>query len=472
MTKGLIRGAVLFGGAAIAIGPVLAQDLEEYGSMRQRLRIEQNFGTGSNLGLENPSEGRTSLATTRLSYGLETKTRTQELSLAIGGGLRFGSVADGNNLKTGFVDPLIGLRYKREGGNATLSVDADFRETDISLSQPLWTFLDQDGIVRPPRDFSNIRGSGERRSYNFDVALTTGLQDPFGLTLTAGASGTDYINATDASLTDFDTIDLGASTVFRFNNVTTGVVDLRFSNFERQNAENTDRDTTTIEVGLDRDISARSRFSFRVGETKVDTTETDLVTGRRIKSQRSGPSGRLGYYVEMPNGTLDSTLDLTQNQDGQRGTLRFTRALELPLGSLSANIGLTSVDSSDPRVIGGVSWVRDTTDGQFSLQFTRDVFVDSNDEDRFTNLLVAGYDYEINSISSLSADLSLTHSEAAPGSEASKRGSFVLVYNHQLTNDWSLNAGFEFSVLDEEFSGRSESNAVFFGIGRNFDLSN
>ena len=100
------------------------------------------------------------------------------------------------------------------------------------------------------------------------------------------------------------------------------------------------------------------------------------------------------------------------------------------------------------------------------------MFVDSNDEDRFTNILIAGYEYDINEQSSLSADLSLSYSEAAPSSEASKRGTLLVVYNRELTQDWSMNTGIEYSVLDEEFSGKADSSAIFFGIGRNFDFRN
>lgn len=455
---------------AVVVSPVLAQVLDDEPGLRQRLRIEQEFGVGDNLGLEQPSEGRTSLATTRLSYGLESKTRIQELSLALGGALRFGDVAEGNNIQTGFTDPFVGLRYSRDAANASISVNADYRQTDISLAVPLWTFLDQDGLVRPPRDFSNIRGSGERRSYAFDVELETGKQANFGLRFLAAASGTNYVDATDTSLNDFDNQSLGVSALFRFNTVTTGFVDLRYLGFDAKDSVDTSRKTETIEAGFDRELSAISRLTFRAGYTDVDTRETNVLTGQRFTTKRSGPSGSVGYFREMPNGTLDTTFDLTQNQDGQRGTLRFARSLSLPVGSLSANIGLTSFDSTDPRVIGGINWSREFAASQISLRYDRGVFVDSDDNDRFTDVLIAAYQIDINTISSLTADLSLSKSEGTDSSEASERANLVVAYNHQLTRDWSLNTGVEFNFLDEDISGRAESSAVFFGIGRNFDF--
>ena len=470
LKKRLIVSTAFAAGVTVMVAPVLAQVANEEEVFRQRFRIEQEFGVGDNLGLQNPSEGRTTLATTRLSYGLESKNRNHELSFALGGALRFGNIASGNNIQTGFTDPFMGLRYFRDTGNATLSVNADYRQSDISLAAPLWTFLDQDGLVRPPRDFSNIRGSGERRAYSVNVELETGKLAPFGLRILAGTRGTNYINQTDADLVDFDTKDLGLAALFRLDALTTASIDLAFTNYTQKNAADTSRDTISLQAGFDRELSAISQLSFRFGYTDVDTTETNPLTGLRFKTKRSGPSGNFLYSRDLPNGTAAASFDLTQNQTGQRGTLRFTRSLELPTGGLTASIGLTSFDSTDPRVIGSIDWFREFAASRISRSLDRDVFVDSNDEDRFTNLLIASYQYEITSVSRLSADLSLTHSEAAPSSEASERGSVVVVYNHQLTDDWSFNTGVEYNVLDEDVSGRAESSSVFFGIGRNFDF--
>ena len=148
MSKRLIVNATLAVGVASAGSPALAQVADDSATLEQRFRIEQEFGVGDNLGLQTPSEGTTSLATTRLSYGLESKTRAQELSLAVGAALRFGSIAEGNTTSTGLVDPFVGLRYRRDAANASFSVNGDYRQSDISLAAPLWAFLDQDGIVR------------------------------------------------------------------------------------------------------------------------------------------------------------------------------------------------------------------------------------------------------------------------------------------------------------------------------------
>ncbi len=470
LTKRLIVRAAFAGSVVVALTPVLAQDREEFDGLRQRLRFEQSFGTGNNLGLEVPSEGTTSLATTRLTYGLESKTAIQDIAFTVGGALRLGSVAVGNNIETGLTDPLVGLRYNRDTGNASFSFNANYRQSDISLALPVWTFLDQDGFVVPPRDFLNVRGSGQRRAYRIYTELETGKQAPFGLRFFATANGARYQNTTDPGLTDFDFATFGASALFRFDALTTGFVDLRYDQYNTDDLLNTERQTRTIELGFDRQISERARLVLRAGYTDNDTYET--IAGQRLKTQRSGPSGRIGYLTDLPNGFFNSTFDLIQRPEGQRGTLRFTRSLQLPRGNLSANIGLTSFDSTEPRVIGGINWTHNLPASQISLRLNRDVFVDSNDNDRFTTLLIAGYQHQINELSSLGADLSYTHSESGPGifAQDTKRTNFRVTYQHRLTREWNLNAGVEYRMIDEQFPGKADSNAVFFGFGRNFDF--
>jgi hypothetical protein len=464
LKKGLIVSAAFTGGFMCTFGPVLAQD-EESG-LRQRLRVEQTFGVGDNLGLQVPSEGSTSLSTTRLSYGLESITRNQSLTFGIGGALRFGSIASGNSISTGLTDPVAGLRYTRDTGGALLSFDGDYRVTDISLTGPLWTFLDQDGFVQPPRDFSDLTGSGKREAYRLNARLETGREDPIGFVFTGAADGVRYTDQTDADLSDYDNTSLGVSTLFRFNPVTTGFVDLRYSDYQSVDFATADRKTKTAEVGFDRDVSARARLLFRVGYTDIESLESGVTT------TTSGPSGRVGYTVDLPNGNFDANFDVRQTQDGRRNTLRFGRALDLPLGSLSANIGLTNVDSGDPEVIGGLNWQRRMADSTFGLRLNRDVVLDAEDDERVTTTFITTYTYEINTISRISADLALSDAMGNAFSNRVRRGDLVLSYERELTNDWSMNAGIDLRRRDEDTVGRADASAVFFGIGRNFDLSN
>ncbi|MFK7751029.1 MAG: hypothetical protein AB8B51_00625 [Sedimentitalea sp.] len=462
MKTRLIVGATLAASVSYVPSPSVAQD-EEAG-LRQRLRIEQNFGFGENLGLEIPSSGSSQLATTRLTYGLNSETRTQRFSFVLGGGLRFGEIGTGSRLETGFVDPLIGLRYAIEGANSSFDFELDARETDISQAGALFSFLDADGAIAPPSDFSSIRGTGKRRTYRFDSNLLLNQYAPISFLLTAGASGTRYVNPTDTSLVDFDRSELGARTIFRLNPASTLSLSLNRERFQSQNALNTDRTTDSTQIGFDTAISARASLSVSAGYTEVETIEGGAIT------TSSGPSGSLAYTTEMPNGTFNVAFDLTRNSQGELGTLRLTRSLELPLGSFSANIGLANSDSSTTQVIGGLSWLYQRPTSQFSLRLNREVLFDANDEQRFTNEVVAGFRTELNPLSNFSVDVSLFQSEAGLTSNQVDRGDLTIAFERELTSDWSFSTGVDFSFRDEDTVGRADSSSLFFGFGRNFDF--
>ncbi|MHA6262907.1 hypothetical protein ACXYMO_06875 [Arenibacterium sp. CAU 1754] len=464
MKKGLIVGVAFAGGVAGALSPVLAQDDE--GGLRHRIRIEQNFSTGSNLGLEVPEEGTTSLATTRLSYGLESTTRTQSFGFVVGGALRFGSVASGNAIDTGFTDPSIGLRYSRENADSILSFDADYRELDISQTGPLFTFLDNDGLIAAPRDFSSLTGSGKRRAYSLNAGLETGRNAPIGFVFSAAANGARYIDQTDANLADYDRTTAGVSTIFRLNPVTQGIIDLNYTQFDADNVLSTDRTTESVQVGFDRAISPRSTFAFRIGRTQVDSTEGGVLT------TISGVSGRMAYSTDLPNGTLNAALDVTQTQNGQLSTFRVTRAIDFPLGSLSANIGVSKSNSSSSRVIGGLDWNYQLARSQFSLKLDRGIQFDANDDERFTTSVIGGFRQELSEVANLTVDVSLYQSEAGTLTNAVDRGDLVVGYERELTSDWSFSAGVDYRFRDEDTVGKADSTSVFFGFGRNFDFVN
>lgn len=440
-------------------GPVAAGPTE--GGLRVRLRLEQRFGTGQNLGLEIPEEGRTSLATTAFDLGVESENEVQKLSFVVGGSLRFGDIAEGNNTSTGLTDPRVGLRYVREGANAQFNLDGFYRESDIALTGPVWSFLDAEGDIILPRDYSFLQGSGQRQAYGFNAVLDLGRDTPLGVLLTAGANGVNYQNST-AGLSDYDQTDLGITPRFRFNSVTTGVIDLGLTNYKSGTLE---RETTTYEVGFDRELDSVSTFGLRLGTTDVKTTEFGIDT------TVSGPSGSINYNRTLSNGQFSASYQQTQNQDGNLATLSVFRSLDLPNGSLSGSIGVAKQESADPQPIGSLTWRQQGATGSFDLSFNRYVGLSSDDEYTLTNVFAAGYTYEINAISSLRIDVGSTLSDATAVSNKIRRANAALVYSRELTDDWQMNAGLTYSLRDETTVGRADSNGVFFTIGRNFDLT-
>lgn len=463
MNTGQIVSTALVAGLVVTTGPVAAQDRES--GLSQRLRIEQNFSSGDNLGLEIPEEDRTSLSTTRLTYGLDSITRFQRFSFVIGGSLRAGSIAQGNSVQTGATDPLIGLRYFRESANASLNIEAEARQTDVSAVGGLFNFLDEDGAIQLPADFSRVQGTGERQTYNFGLDLQLNRNGPVTFIIDLGADGTRYNNNTDPSLVDFDRANIGLGTVFALSSTDSVTLNLDYARYQAENALRTDKRTTSYSIGFSSLLNDRTTLSASLGQSEVDTTEGGVL--RRT----TGPTANLSLVTELPNGQFGSSLNVSQNSDGGLSTLRFTRDWSLPLGSFSANIGATRSELTNrTRLVGGLNWLHQRPTSQITLKLNRDVLFDANDEQRFTTELVGGYRQEINDVSNLALNLSLFQSEAGTTSNAVDRGDLKVTYERELNSDWSFNTGLNYRYRDENTVGRAKSTSVFFGIGRNFNF--
>ena len=259
---GLITGTAVAGVLVHFTGPTLAQ--EDDGGLRFRFGIQQSFGYGDNLALgipgslTNPEQGSSSSSTTAFALQIDSVTRNQTFSLQTGGAFRFANLPAGNTTSTGFVDPFIALSYDRQGANARFSFDGAIRESDISRPPPLWDLDSDDDVIRPPSDLAGLRGTGDRRTYNTKVTLETGVISPLGFRFTGLASGVRYKNASTAGLVDSDRSEVELATLFRFDPATTGVFELRRTDFSDDSPQ-PDRKTRTAQIGLDREFANLSK---------------------------------------------------------------------------------------------------------------------------------------------------------------------------------------------------------------------
>ena len=466
--RGLIGGTATAALLAYVTGPLWAQDSGD-GGLRYSFGFQQGFGYGDNLALgvpgstTNPEEGTTALSTTEFAFQVESVTPIEEFRFQIGGALRFGSIPDGSNTDTGFVDPFFGLDYVRNGQSSRFSFATEFRESDISLSRPLWDFSDEDNVIVPPSDLANLQGTGQRRELISRVDLELGRDAPLGFVFRADANRVEYENATDQDLTDFERFGVSMSTIYRLDKATALVLDLRATRFSEDDGS-PDRDTYTAEVGFDRELANASQVSARIGYTNsdedgVDTTDTS-----------SGITGSLNYGGQLTNGRYDARYSLSRSNDGDLSTLAFVRQYDLPLGNFSFEIGASSLDGASPEPIGGINLFRETRNGRYSIQLDRRVQFDSDDEERFTTTLAAQYRQNLTPYSAFLADFSYFLADGTTSSNEVERTNLRLTYEYALTDDWNLNSGLSWRVRDEDNVGKGESEALFVNLTRRFDL--
>ena len=454
--------AVVSGGLACAVVPAVAQDAAT--GMRVILGVDQEFEAGDNLALENPEEGSTALSTTTLSLNILSETSTQALALGIAGKLRFGEIPSNSDISTGFVEPSVNLSYAREGATSRLSVSGGYRETDAAFFEPLSSFADETGQIVLPSNFEDQRNTGTRQTYNFSTQLETGIDAPVGFVFDASVGGVTYSDGAGASNDDSYRYAYGIESRLRLSPVSTAFVGYDFSHYEAEDIADTERDTDVVEVGIVQQLSERASLEAAIGYSETDEEEFGIT------NKEDGLTGRVVYDLEMPNGSLNTSYRVTRDQNGARQFVRVGRALDLPLGALSFNIGATQKESGDPKLIGGINWQRDLPTGRITLSATRDVSINEDDDERITTTANFGYVYEINAVSSLGFDASFGLSEDEATSNDTRRTDLTASYNYALTPDWSLRTGVAYRVRDEDLIGTSDSTSVFVRIGRDFSL--
>jgi hypothetical protein len=454
--------AALLGAVCLPILPALAQDRID--AVRMSFGIDQGFQFGDNLELDTPSEGKSSIATTTLSFGLISETDTQQLDFGISGALQIQNTPDTDGTETDFADPRFRLAYNRQGADSELAVRANYFSSDIDTLS-LDDFINDEGILVLPEDFSGLQGNGTRSNYSLGVTLDLFQDDPLGLQLTAGASGTDYTGTSDPDLFNYNRTYMGGTAFLRFSDVMTGTLSLRYSTYDASDSTETYRTRTTTRAGVIYDLSSRATLEANVGYSEINTEELNTPD-----STTSSPVGNLSYVYAMPNGQITADLDASVDENGdERLNLVFGRNLALPNGSLAFTFGATDPEFGDVAPIGSLNWSYNLPAAQLTAQLSRSVTVSNEDDTQLSTVIAVGYEQEINSLTSFGLSASYGEQDGSQDSDSVKRTGIEATYRYALTEDWNLNTGVGYRTREQ--NGQTASSPrVFLSIGRRFDF--
>lgn len=459
MSRKLYLGTTALCGLVVTLMPAFAQELE---GLQATFGVEQRFEAGDNLSLDIPESGSSAFSTTAFDLNVLSQTRTQSLRFNLGAALRYGDVEPG--VDTGLVDPNIGFNYARTGANALFSFGASYAESDVSFDRSLSDFEDENGVIVLPDDFEGLNGTGTREVARANARIETGLQDPIGFVFFVDGAQTTYRNlSAGSSLDDFERLGAGGSILFRFSSVTTAFIDAEYNRFTSDNTEQTDRRTTSLSVGADHAISPTTRIVGSIGYSETDTEEFG------VSEVDEGIIGSLTWSRDLSSGSVETSFDVTQNENGRRATLLFARMMPIPLGSLSYSIGVTDSDTFDANVVGSLNWQRNLPTGRMFARLDRQVSSNSEDEERLFTTVALGYLYDINSVSSIGFDASYGASEFDNANDVN-RTDLSISYNHALTQDWTLSSGVSYRIRDEQNVGEADSQSIFVTLRREFDL--
>ena len=411
---------------AVAASVVLATALvaQDTGGRRLSIGVSERVEAVRNPNFVPGSDNTRLRADTNLSFSASSVTRTQSLRLSSGIALR--ALRDpGRDVTFEVTDPDLRLTYERTAKNSSFEASAFYSSEDIAFIRTIDDFIDDDGVLVLPDDFEDLRGTGNRLTYGGSAALRWGLEGPLGLGLSAGYRAVDY---QDASAALFDTRTRWAAVDTRLEPVRGRrlTARLRFERYENDSPLTADRDTIDL-----------------------DTRAT----------------------LDRPDGSVYATFGLTDVPRGTRFSAGAGWSRDLPSGQLNLSAAGT-LTTRDTLVLTGRASVRQVyAFGTLNAQVYRSVTEDTNNAEEAVTAATVSFSRDLTPLTGLSLGADFTRSTLLVNDQSTSTAVISATVRHQLTPDWSLNAGYDRRFRNEEAanSGWVGSDRVFLGISRSFD---
>lgn len=395
--------------AGLWLGPVRAQE----GGVLLTLGVAQRFEASDNADLNDPSDGNSQLSTTQLSFGFVSETRISRLALEASGGLR---------TTNGLTSPQISLAYDRSVAEASLSLRAALSESDITDNNTIdLTFPTADDAL------ADASGAGKQRIQSLDAALNLREDAPLSFALTAGLTDVNYIDTTDPALVNNRRTRAGITASLALSEVATANLGLRYATYEEDTPGATQRVTKGFDAGVD---------------------------------------------IERTNGVVSANFSVDDTPEGTLSSLSFGRSFDMPVGSLSADIGAARGVNGDTILTGGLGYSRELPLGQITARLRRDVVAGSDDTQREIAAMSLGYSQELTPLSSLSLNMNYSDSQQANTDDTTTNTNVGITYTRMLTEDWGLDIGYNKGQRRQTGTTNSDarSNTIFLELSRDFEF--
>jgi hypothetical protein len=460
--------------------PVLSQQGAgpEAGGPALTFGISSTLSATDNYDLSPDDAESAELFDTRLSLGYLNRRALDTLSFDLSGVLRAIEPPRGANT---FDDRTARLGYQRRGVNSALSFGANYSLSSVDARDPFDRdrFLldedlpeDEDPVFEEdPLDETDLtQDRGNEQVIGARFRFETGLNDPLGVVLTGDYRDRSYTDTTDPDLFDSETFDLSGTTRITLTPVTEARVVLRYRDYSADNTQQTDRQTSSVNLGLTQALTQVDTLDVSVGLQQIETDET--TDGTRSSDTENGVIGTLSLTREMTRGTIGTTFEVDQSENGQTTTWQVNRAMPLPRGSLSFSVGAT-LDVNDNIVPSGrLNFTHEMPRSTLTASLSQDIRTSDRSNELRTTQASVGYDYQINSLSSIrvSANFAELARAGGPDLNDTTRTDLRATYSYELTQDWQLLTGYEYRIREEDNVGQATSNRVFLTLQRSFSV--
>ena len=384
------------------------------GGMRLTLGVSQSLGVTRNPDLAPGETGISPLATTNLSLGYLTETRTERLAIDLSGGLRVdetGAEAE---------SPTLSFGYDRISADADLSLGGSVRRTRANATLSLADLTAPDGTVVLPTDLDQLTREGTLTRTQLGGTLTWGKTAPVGYRL--GVSTVDQTwGGPAATIRD-------------------------------------DSRTSSINAGIRLDVTPVLRTDVTLTYTRYDV-------------EGSAPTDRLGGSVglsfDRPAGAISATLTAQETGSGTRYGLQAARTFTLPGTTLTAGAGVSLAPDGGTQSTGRLAYSRELPRGQIDLALARSFATASDGSERRLTTASASYAMAVTPLSSLRIGLDVAQTRDDAGDTALS-AALQAAQSFQLTPDWALSVGAETELRRSSGTDDARRDSLFVSLGRNF----
>jgi hypothetical protein len=441
------------------IWPTVASPQGATGGLQVNIGVNSSLKVDDNLKLNPTSNGTTFFSDTKLTFGLSSITPDSSFTLSGSTILRVGDIP-GRSL-AGLEDQNLQFGYARSSSNSTLKVDARYRHVDRE-------FIDPFQVEREEQTFGSLVGGGGIQTNSFaSLNFQTGLNDPIGYSVTLSTNDKSFTGVVNPAIFGTRTDIAKGSVSFAVSPVTKVSLNGGLTWFKADDAVQTDRVTRDLSVGLAQEVGPSLRFDASLGTT---TVETDRIGGT---TRTSGTTGSIQVTRDVRDGNYNLSLSRTVNQNGGRTTVQIGRSLDLPTGTLSANVGLTRGDTGNNRSTANILYKQQLQTSSYSVSLNRSISTNNASQDVLDTRLALNYGYEIDSQSriDMTLDYGITEDAGNGTLPTVQRTNLRASYTRALTSDWNLQGGVLIRRINDDAAvGPAQSNSLFVTVDRNFSF--
>lgn len=432
------------------------------------LSFASSLRASDNYDLSVDSPGNATILDNTLGLSYVSETEVQLLRFGLSGVARLADLPR-TGTDTRFDNQTASLEYARQGANSALRLNGRYNRADLAFFDPL-SLVEQDDPI-DDNDLVSLP-DGYRETASLGASFETGLSDPLSFSLSANSRQRKFVGTDDSDLSLYDSRNTSLTAGIGALVTPTTRLTLTGSSvwYRAEDEEDTRRLNRSLSLGAVHETARALTLSASLGYQVIDTDETDIF-GQRVTTTDDGATGAFGLSQELTNGTVGLNASHAITVNGGRSTLSAFRSLELPEGSLSFSLGLSSGDTGRNAVIGSIDYAQMLRYGALRLGLARDVQTSNDDEDLEVTRARLGWTHDLTELSGIDMNVTYASTNAVgDGATDRDRGRFQASYRHALTRDWDLSGGYAYTVSRREGRDDATENSVFLTISRQFQV--